>query len=154
MKDTVNIKGYVVATLRNLDGEIVYQDEVENTFVQNGQTLVAQALSGLTTNVGINHMGLGSGLAAANETDTALGSAYQGATATDAYDLNLGMTSAANASVTFQGSWAGAGIQMDSVAECALYNSTNGSMFARALFSSSFNKGTDQTLTVNYTIGL
>jgi hypothetical protein len=146
--ESLKVKGRLSIVLRDKDGNIKDERDVDNLVVTSGLAFIASRMVG-TASATMTHMALGSGTtaAAAAQTDliTILGSR-------EALD-STSITGANSTSVQYVASFE-AGKSTGAVTEAGIFNAaTAGSMLCRTVFPV-VNKGVDDAMTVTWTVTL
>lgn len=142
MKDTLNVKGTVQATLFDEFGNIKEQQTVPNLVVQVGLNLIASAVKGNTITA-MSHMAIGSGNTSPVAGNTTL--------ETETARVALTSSTASTNNVVFVANYS-AGVGTGAVEECGLFNAgTGGTMLSRST-NISLTKGASDTLQITWTI--
>jgi hypothetical protein len=139
----VKAKGDVHIELVDEHGNVREYD-FKNLVVALGLAYIASRIVGATANV-MSHMALGSGAAAPNSADTALG--------TELGRAALGSGTSAGAVVTYTATF-NPGVATGAITEAAVLNaSTGGTMLNRSTFPV-VNKAAGDTMTITWTVTL
>jgi hypothetical protein len=145
INETVKLKGDLVITLLDKDGNVKMQRKEKNLIVSAGLTFICSRMTNATSAV-MSHMQLGSGNATPAAIDTALGSALGAREPLDS-------TVASSNTVTYTSSFE-AGEGTGAVVEAGCFNAaTGGTMLCRTTFPV-VNKGADDTMAITWTITL
>jgi len=138
MNDTINLVGDVEILLNN---DVVL--EKKNLVVQVGKNFLASAVISNSTSP-FNAMAIGTGTTAASLSDTTL----QTESARAAFTSSSVSTNVVSLSNTYA-----AGTGTGAITEAGLFNNSTsgGTMLSRVVFSA-INKGSADTLTINWTI--
>jgi hypothetical protein len=143
--DNMKAKGRLNIVLKDADGNIKDQREVDNLVVSAGLDYIASRMKDATATA-MSHMALGSGTTAAAAGDTDLESILGSREALDS-------TTVTDNTVQYVASFE-AGDATGAVTEAGIFNaSTAGSMLCRTVFSV-VNKGANDTLSITWTITL
>lgn len=144
--EKLQLKGRLNIVLRDKEGNIKDEREVDNLVVNSGLAYIASRMVGTAKNV-MSHMALGSGTTAAAAGDTDLESILGSREALDSTTI----TGANNNAVQYVASFE-AGDATGAVTEAGIFNaSTSGDMLCRTVFSV-VNKAADDTLSVTWTV--
>jgi len=143
MKDMTKIKGKLAIVLKDKDGNIKDERNVNNLVVDTGLAYIASRMKDATANP-MTHMAVGSGTTAPSANDTDLQSILGSREVLDSTDVT-------GASVAFScGFEAGEGT--GAITEAGLFNSvTGGTMLCRTTFAV-INKGASDTLSIVWTV--
>jgi len=143
--DNMKAKGRLNIVLKDENGNIKDQREVDNLVVDSGLDYIASRMKDATATA-MSHMALGSGTTAAAAGDTDLESVLGSREALDS-------TTVTDNTVQYVASFE-AGDATGAVTEAGIFNaSTAGSMLCRTVFSV-VNKGANDTLSITWTITL
>jgi hypothetical protein len=143
--DNMKAKGRLNIVLKDENGNIKDQREVDNLVVSAGLDYIASRMKDATATA-MSHMALGSGTTAAAAGDTDLESVLGSREALDS-------TTVTDNTVQYVASFE-AGDATGAVTEAGIFNaSTAGSMLCRTVFSV-VNKGANDTLSITWTITL
>lgn len=143
--ENLRLKGRLNIVLRDEQGNIKDQREVDNLVVTSGLTFIASRMAG-TAKAVMSHMALGTGTtaAAAGQTDLV---ALAGSR------VNLGSTTPSTSSIVYVATF-GAGVSTGAITEAGIFNAaTSGDMLCRTVFSV-VNKAAGDSMTVTWTISL
>lgn len=143
--ENLRLKGRLNIVLRDENGNIKDEREVDNLVVTAGLTYIASRMTGVSSNV-MSHMALGTGTtaAAAGQTDlvTLTGSR-----------VALTSSTPGTSNVVYVATF-GAGVSTGAITEAGIFNaSTAGTMLCRTVFSV-VNKAAGDSMTVTWTISL
>lgn len=143
--ENLRLKGRLNIVLRDENGNIKDEREVDNLVVTAGLTYIASRMTGTSSNV-MSHMALGTGTtaAAAGQTDlvTIAGSR-----------VALTSSTPGTSNVVYVATF-GAGVSTGAITEAGIFNaSTAGTMLCRTVFSV-VNKAAGDSMTVTWTISL
>jgi hypothetical protein len=138
MKEVINLVGEVKVLL---NGEVAF--EKKNLIVQAGKNFLASAIINSSTSPFVG-MAIGTGTTAANITDTAL--------QTEVARAAFSTSSVADNVVSLSNTYL-AGVGTGAITEAGIFNnaSSGGIMLSHVVFSA-VNKGSLDTLTINWTI--
>jgi len=124
-----------------LNDEVV--KKTNNTVVLAGKKWVARRMK--DTDTVMTHMAVGTGTAAVNQSDTALGSEL------DRNALSVSGGTVANNTITYESTWA-AGDGTGAITEAGIFDaSSGGDLLARTKFDL-VNKGANDSMTITWTI--
>ena len=141
--DNMKAKGRLSIVLKDADGNIKDQREVDNLVVSAGLDYIASRMKDATATA-MSHMALGSGTTAAAAGDTDLESVLGSREALDS-------TTVTDNTVQYISSFE-AGDGTGAVTEAGIFNaSTGGTMLCRTVFDV-VNKGANDTLSITWTI--
>ena len=145
MEDNLKLKGDVLITVKDKDGNVKEQRHKKNLIVTAGLNFICSRMKDTSAGA-MSHMGLGSGTtaAAAGQTDlvTLLGSREA-----------LDSTTVSTNTIAYVSSFE-AGDATGAVTEAGIFNaSSSGTMLCRVVFSA-INKAADDTMSVTWTITL
>jgi hypothetical protein len=145
-KETIKATGHISFKLYDANGEVKDSREISNVVVTVGKNFMAAWLAAASQAAPfMNYIGLGTGIAAANASDTDLGIPL-------ATRVAGTLTSAAN--VWQNVALFGPGVDTGAVTESGIFSaSVAGTMFARQTFAV-INKGTGDSLSVTWQITL
>lgn len=150
MEDTIQLRGSYEIALKNLRGEVIHKDRVDNVVVTAGRRWVLQQInsSQINTAQSIGYAAVGTSTTAPATSDTGLGSE------SDRNAINSFNTASLTAnppSWRAEVSW-NTNEANTTLGEVGLFNSSSGgTMLSRATFST-INKTTSNTLSISYTI--
>lgn len=143
IKDTLKLKGRVAIELRDAQGNLKEQREIDNLVVDAGLDFIASRMAGTSADV-MSHMALGSGTTAAAAGNTDLESVLGSREALDS-------TTVTDNTVTYVSSFE-AGDATGAVTEAGIFNAASGgSMLCRTVFAV-VNKAADDSLSITWTI--
>jgi hypothetical protein len=143
IKDTLGATGRLNVVLRDADGNIKQDIQVDNLVVNTGLAYIASRMKDATATA-MTHMAVGSGSTAAAAGDTALGTQISSRVA-------LTSTTVTSNAVAYVAAF-GAGVSTGAITEAGIFNaSTSGTMLCRTVFSV-VNKGASDTLQITWTI--
>ena len=143
IKDNLGATGRLNVVLRDADGNIKQDIQVENLVVDTGLAYIASRMKDATATA-MTHMAVGSGTTAAAAGDTALGTQISSRVA-------LTSTTVTTNAVAYIAAF-GAGVSTGAITEAGIFNaSTAGTMLCRTVFSV-VNKGAGDTLQITWTI--
>jgi hypothetical protein len=143
--DNMKAKGRLNIVLKDENGNIKDQREVDNLVVDSGLDYIASRMKDATATA-MSHMALGSGTTAAAAGDTDLESILGSREALDS-------TTVTDNTIQYVASFE-AGDATGAVTEAGIFNaSSSGSMLCRTVFSV-VNKGANDTLSITWTITL
>lgn len=138
--------GNVAIVLKNKEGHIKEQREIKNLVVNSGLAYIISRMVGAAKNV-MSHMAVGSSSTAAAAGDTDLGSILGSRKTLDSTTI----TGSNNEKVVYVATFA-PGEGTGAVVEAGVFNaSTSGDMLCRTVFAV-VNKGSDDTMTITWTI--
>ena len=145
MEDNLKLKGDVLITVKDKDGNVKEQRHEKNLIVTAGLNFICSRMKDTSAGA-MSHMGLGSGTtaAAAGQTDlvTLLGSREA-----------LDSTTVSTNTIAYVSSFE-AGDATGAVTEAGIFNaSSSGTMLCRVVFYA-INKAADDTMSVTWTITL
>ena len=142
IEENLKLKGRVAMVLRDKDGNVKDEQEINNLVVDSGLDFIASRMKD-TTDAAMSHMAIGSGTTAAAAGDTALG--------TELGRVSLTSTTVTSNEVAYVATFA-AGTGTGAVTEAGLFNaSSGGDMLCRTVFSV-VNKAADDSLQITWTI--
>lgn len=144
-QDFIKAKGKLSIVLRDENGNIKDQRDVDNLVVSVGKQFIASRMKDTGIPSQMSHMAIGSGAAAPAAGDTALG--------TELGRVALGTAggSVSGAVVTYSGTF-GAGTGTGAVTEAGILNAASaGTMLCRTTFSV-VNKGANDSMTITWTV--
>ncbi len=146
MEDKFSMRGDVTIILRDKDGNVIDQREIENTIVDAGYDFICAVIGNTTQPNDMAWTAIGTGSTAVQGSDTTL--------ATDLVRVaNVYAHSAGTKVFTHTADYA-AGTGTGSIVESALLNAASaGTMLNRVVFDV-INKGASDTLSVVWTITL
>ena len=150
MGDTILMKGFIEAELRNCFDNSIVRREVHNVIVTAGRRFVLEQIcsSKIDTAVSITHMAIGEGTTAPATSQSALVTEYNRKAIGTFTTTNL---SSNPPSWRAEASWA-TNEGNTTLGEMGLFNSSSGgTMLGRATFST-INKSTSNTLSISYTV--
>ena len=143
--DNMKAKGRLSIVLKDADGNIKDQREVDNLVVDAGLDYIASRMKDATATA-MSHMALGSDTTAAAAGDTDLESVLGSREALDS-------TTVTDNTVQYISSFE-AGDGTGAVTEAGIFNaSTSGTMLCRTVFDV-VNKGANDTLSITWTISI
>lgn len=146
--ESLKVKGRLNIVLRDKDGNVKDERDVDNLVVNSGLAYIISRMVGTSMSV-MSHMGLGSGTTAAAAAQTDLVSLLGSREVLDSTTI----AGANNNQVVYVSSFE-AGDATGAVTEAGIFNaSTAGDMLCRTVFPV-VNKGADDALTVTWTITL
>jgi hypothetical protein len=146
--ESLKVKGRLNIVLRDKDGNVKDEREVDNLVVSSGLAYIISRMVG-TSKAVMSHMGLGSGTTAAAAGQTDLVSVLGSREALDSSTI----AGTDNEKVVYGASFE-PGDATGAVTEAGIFNaSTAGDMLCRTVFPV-VNKGADDALTVTWTITL
>lgn len=144
MNDGLKLRGDVALVLRDKDGNVKEERNIENLIVNAGLNFICDRMKDDET--AMTHMALGSGSTAAAASDTSLGSQLGSREALDSSTVTANQ-------IVYVASFE-AGDATGAVTEAGIFNAaSSGTMLCRTVFSV-VNKAADDTLSVNWTITL
>ena len=144
INDNLKLKGRVAMVLRDAEGNVKAEQEINNLVVNSGLDFIASRMKDATATA-MSHMAIGSGTTAAAAGDTALESEL-GRNA-------LTSTTVTDNAVAYVATF-GAGVGTGAVTEAGLLNAgTGGDMLCRTVFSV-VNKAADDSLQITWTVTL
>jgi len=145
LKDTLKLRGDVSIVLRGPDGKTKEKREIKNLVVTTGLNFIASRMKD-TTKAVMSHMAVGSSNAAAQASDTDIGSILGSREALDS-------TTVSGSTITFIASFE-AGEGTGSIVEASLHNaSSGGDMLCRTVFPV-ISKQTDDTMQISWAVSL
>jgi hypothetical protein len=144
INDNLKLKGRVAMVLRDAQGNVKAEQEINNLVVNSGLDFIASRMKDATATA-MSHMAIGSGTTAAAAGDTAL-------------ESELGRNALTSTTVTSNAvayvATFGAGVGTGAVTEAGLLNAgTGGDMLCRTVFSV-VNKAADDSLQITWTVTL
>jgi hypothetical protein len=143
IKENLSSKGRLNIVLRDENGNVKQQQEVDNLVVNTGLAFIASRMKD-TTDAAMSHMGVGTGTTAAAAGDTALETALGSR-------VSLTSTIVTANAIEYKATF-GAGASTGAITEAGTFNaSTSGTMLCRTTFSV-VNKGANDTLEITWTI--
>jgi hypothetical protein len=146
MKDNFKLRGEVVFTLTDELGN-VKQTEKANMIMNVGKAFITDRMVGTASAV-MSHIGVGTGVTAAANTQTTLITEIGTRATVTATRTTSAVT---NDAVQYVATFA-AGNATGALTEAGIFNaSTVGTMLARTVFSA-INKGANDTLTITWTV--
>lgn len=146
--ESLKVKGRLNIVLRDKDGNVKDEREIDNLVVSSGLAYIISRMVGTSKSV-MSHMGLGSGTTAAAAAQTDLVSLLGSREALDSTTI----AGANNNQVVYVSSFE-PGDATGAVTEAGIFNaSTAGDMLCRTVFPV-VNKGADDALSVTWTITL
>lgn len=144
INDNLSVKGEVVITLTDENGNLKARQEINNLVVNTGKAFIASRMVGTALGV-MSHMALGSGTTAPALTDTALESLL------GTREILDSATTPASGVVIYTSTFE-AGDATGAVTEAGIFNAaTSGTMLCRTTFGV-INKGASDTMSVTWTI--
>jgi len=145
MDDKLQLKGQVALVLKDKDGKVKQQKEVNNLIVDTGLNFICDRMKDATESV-MSHMGVGSNSTAAAAGDTDLGTLLGSREALDS-------TTVTNNQIVFVASFE-ANDGTGTIEEAGVFNAaTGGTMLCRVL-TGTITKSASDTLTITWTITL
>lgn len=143
IKENLSSKGRLNIVLRDENGNIKQQQEVDNLVVNTGLAFIASRMKD-TTDAAMSHMGVGTGTTAAVAGNTALETPLGSR-------VSLDSTTVTSNAIEYVATF-GAGVSTGAITEAGVFNaSTSGTMLCRTVFSV-VNKGANDTLEITWTI--
>lgn len=144
INDNLKLKGRVAMVLRDAQGNVKAEQEINNLVVNSGLDFIASRMKDATATA-MSHMAIGAGTTAAAAGDTAL-------------ESELGRNALTSTTVTSNAvayvATFGAGVGTGAVTEAGLLNAgTGGDMLCRTVFSV-VNKAADDSLQITWTVTL
>lgn len=157
--DSHTFGGEFTLTQRNAEGVIIEQFTVPNEVTNEGMECVADLIfastASCTGETDFSWIALGTGAAAVDETDTALGTEVGGCTRLEDTSVALDTATTNQRTATISVTFSGAGCEGSAFAEVGVFDAvTTGNMLARALISPTINLGSGDTLQIDYDIVL
>jgi len=144
IKDNLSVKGEVIITLTDENGNLKARQEINNLVVTTGKAYIGSRMVGTSQSV-MSHMALGSGTTAPAAGDTALESLLGSREILDS------STNPASGVVIYTSTFE-AGDATGAVTEAGIFNAaTSGTMLCRTTFDV-INKGASDTMSVTWTI--
>ena len=142
MKDKLQVKGKVKIVLRDKDGNVKDQRDINNLVVDAGKDYIASRIEGTSDSV-MSHMALGTGTTSAAADDTALETEL---------DRNaLDSTVVTDNEVAYTATYA-AGDATGAITEAGIFNASSaGSMLCRTVFPV-VNKGAGDSMAISWTV--
>ena len=142
--DNMKAKGRLNIVLKDQDGNVKDQREVDNLVVTTGLNWIAARMYDTGSPAQMSHMAVGSGTTAAAAGDTDLGSILGSREALDS-------TTVSTNTVQYVSSFE-AGDGTGAITEAGIFNAaTSGTMLCRTVFDV-VNKGANDTLSITWTI--
>lgn len=144
IKDDLKISGELVIIVTDKSGHITQSMKVPNLVVTTGKQYIASRMAGTTATV-MSHMAIGSGTAAANANNTALGNEL-GRAGSPLFSFQAsGNTITATATFV-------EGVGTGAISEAGIFNaSSGGTMLCRTVFPV-VNKQASDTIAITWTI--
>jgi hypothetical protein len=145
--ENLKLSGKLNIVIKDQDGSVKDQVEVDNLVVTAGLTFIASRMGG-TTQAVMSHMGVGSGTTAAAAGQTDLVSIVGSRVA-------LTSTTPGTSNIVYVASF-GAGVSTGAITEAGIFNNAtagSGTMLCRTTFAV-INKGANDTMTVTWTVSL
>ena len=143
MIDNLKVKGDLEIVVRDKDGKVKDNRQVNNLVVNTGLNYIASRIISNVENV-MSHMAIGTGTTAPNASDTALVSIAGARETIDSLSIT---DNAIKYTAIFE-----AGNQSGDITEAGIFNAlTGGSMLCRTTFSA-VTKESNDTLTIAWTI--
>lgn len=144
INDNLKLKGRVAMVLRDAQGNVKAEQEINNLVVNSGLDFIASRMKDGTATA-MSHMAVGAGTTAAAAGDTAL-------------ESELGRSALTSTTVTSNAvayvATFGAGVGTGAVTEAGLLNAgTGGDMLCRTVFAV-VNKAADDSLQITWTVTL
>jgi len=144
INDNLSVKGEVVITLTDENGNLKARQEINNLVVNTGKAFISSRMIGTALGV-MSHMALGSGTTAPALTDTALESLL------GTREILDSSTNPASGVIIYTSTFE-AGDATGAVTEAGIFNAaTSGTMLCRTTFDV-INKGASDTMSVTWTI--
>lgn len=144
INDNLKLKGRVAMVLRDAQGNVKEEQEINNLVVDAGLDYIASRMKDATATA-MSHMAIGSGSTAAAAGDTTLG--------TELGRVALTSTTVTDNAVAYVATF-GAGTGTGAVTEAGLFNAASaGDMLCRTVFSV-VNKAADDSLQITWTVTL
>ena len=144
INDNLSVKGEVVITLTDENGNLKARQEINNLVVNTGKAFISSRMIGTALGV-MSHMALGSGTTAPALTDTALESLL------GTREILDSSTNPASGVIIYTSTFE-AGDATGAVTEAGIFNAaTSGTMLCRTTFDV-INKGASDTISVTWTI--
>lgn len=142
MKDKLQVKGKVKIVLRDKDGNVKDQRDINNLVVDAGKDYIASRIEGTSDSV-MSHMALGTGTTSAAADDTTLETEL---------DRNaLDSTVVTDNEVAYTATYA-AGDATGAITEAGIFNASSaGSMLCRTVFPV-VNKGAGDSMAISWTV--
>lgn len=151
MQDVIRMRGCLEIALNDASGREIERHKFENLIVTAGRRWVLQQIASSEHNTAqaISYMAVGTGTAAPATSDTSLGSESSRLAVNNFTTSNL---TSNPPSWRAEVSWA-TNQANTTLGEVALFNSSaGGTMLGRAVFPSTINKTTSNTLSISYTV--
>jgi hypothetical protein len=141
MKEDLKIKGDVILTLTDENGNLKQRQEIKNLVVTDGLDYISSKI--VNTRPTMSNMALGTGSTAASAGQTAL---------VTELDRNLfSSATASNGVCTFNAQWA-AGDATGAITEAGIFNATSGGdMLCRTVFDT-VNKAAGDSLAITWVV--
>lgn len=144
INDNLKLKGRVAMVLRDVNGNVKEEQEINNLVVNSGLDFIASRMKDGTATA-MSNMAVGSGTTAAAAGDTALESELGRAALTS--------TTVTDNAVAYVATF-GAGVGTGAVTEAGIFNAgAGGDMLCRTVFSV-VNKAADDSLQITWTVTL
>jgi len=141
MKEDLKIKGDVILTLTDENGNLKQRQEIKNLVVTAGLNYISSKIVTSATNM--SHMAVGTGSTAASAGQTAL--------VTELDRNTFSSVSASNGVCTFNAQWA-AGDATGAITEAGIFNaSSGGTMLCRTKFDT-VNKAAGDSLAITWVV--
>jgi len=141
MKEDLKIKGDVILTLTDENGNLKQRQEIKNLVVTAGLNYISSKIVTSATNM--SHMAVGTGSTAASAGQTAL--------VTELDRNTFSGVSASNGVCTFNAQWA-AGDATGAITEAGIFNaSSGGTMLCRTKFDT-VNKAAGDSLAITWVV--
>jgi hypothetical protein len=141
MKEDLKIKGDVILTLTDENGNLKQRQEIKNLVVTAGLNYISSKIVTSATNM--SHMAVGTGSTAASAGQTAL--------VTELDRNTFSSVSASNGVCTFNAQWA-AGDATGAITEAGIFNAASGgTMLCRTKFDT-VNKASGDSLAITWVV--
>jgi hypothetical protein len=149
VSDNLQIKGRLNIVLTDENGVVKEVREVDNLVVTVGKQYIASRMIGVASSV-MSHMGIGIGVTAAANGDTALGTELTNTSNRPVVSSVQGSGGNQN-QITYTSTF-GAGVGTGAVTEAGVFSAvTAGTMLARTTFAA-VNKGSSDSIQISWTV--
>lgn len=150
INETLEAKGKVHIVVRDENGVVKEERNIDNLIVSVGKAFIASRMIGTSSSV-MSHMEIGQSSTAAAAGQTALQSAFGTPARVSLSGSTQTTVTVTNDSVLYTATFP-SGTGTGSVQEAGIFNaSSSGTMLCRTVFSA-INKGASDSMTINWTV--
>jgi hypothetical protein len=143
-KENVKVTGRLIITLRDEQGVVKDTREINNLVVTTGLSHIASRIAGNSVSA-MSHMAVGTGTTAVAASNTAL--------VTETARIPLASTTPGTANIVYVANF-GPGVGTGALTEAGLFNNSSGGILLCRTVFPAFNKLSDDTMTINWTVNL